>query len=116
MSRYAGLFVRPGWLLLGWLLLGMGSAAAQSRGGEMLDETAYRTGLEEIIIRGEAPRWRHQPAVEPLRPEDIDFSEPVSEPRLDWLSTYTRDERDKYQGVRDRKNETPELKLFEIHF
>lgn len=88
----------------------------QERGGELLDESAYRTDLEEIIVHGQAPRWREPITAEELRPEDIEFFESEPDGGLEWLPAYTREERDDYQKVRDRKNETPELKVFEIRF
>ena len=88
----------------------------RERGEALLDEAAYRTDLEEIIVHGQAPRWRDSMTAEDLRPEDIEFFEPDPDARLEWLPTYTREERENYQKVRDRKNETPELKLFEIRF
>jgi len=102
--------------LFGALILATQGLAAQERELDLLDAEAYRTDLEEVIVHGQAPRWRQPRTVEALRPEDIDFLEAGPDHRLDWFPRYTREERDAYQGVRDRKNETPELKLFEIHF
>lgn len=95
---------------------GLALAAPEERNGDLLDPSAYRTELEEIVVKGRAPRWRDEQQRPELRPEDIQFFEPETQPRLQWLPRYTRDEREFYRGVRDRMDEKPQIKVFEIHF
>ncbi|HUH38210.1 MAG TPA: hypothetical protein VL027_09735 [Spongiibacteraceae bacterium] len=99
-----------------WSIVLLAGAALARDGVELLDESEYRSPLEEVIVRGEKPRWDDQPARRPdIDPRDIEF-ESSDEPRLNWLPRYTADERDNYDGVRDRKNEKPLIKLFEFKF
>lgn len=97
-------------------MLGAGPGYGQEREPALLDPDAYRIDLEEVIVQGRAPRWRSPIGTETLRPEEIDFLEATPPNRLEWFPPYNREERDAYKGVRDRKNQSPELKLFEIHF
>lgn len=102
------------------LLLGAALACvqAQAQGGRpetpMLSEKEYRAPLEEVVVRGQqpalpeqAPRW-DRPKIE---------LELESQPsRMEWAPAYAREERDDYEGVRDRTNAEPRIKLFEVKF
>lgn len=83
-----------------------------------LPASAYRVPLDEIIVQGREPYWRHEasprfdkPKVEAPKLGDSTPS------RLQWAPHYNRDERDDYNGVRDQlSNPPPRAKIFEIHF
>ena len=83
---------------------------------QLLDESEYRTGLEEVVVVGKQPQWR-QPQQEPWRTERFELSaQVVSKPRIQWFPEYDKDEREFYQGVRDRTGEEAEIKIFEWKF
>lgn len=103
-------------------LLGAASVGAQTTSSSrpetpMLDEQDYPIQLEEVVVRGKAPRWRDR---EPAAPdwEKGKFQIPVeTKPsRIEVLPKYTADERDDYDQVRDRMNATPRIKIFEMKF
>ena len=83
---------------------------------QLLDDSEYRIGLEEIVVTGKQPQWR-QPEQEAWRPERFELpEEPVTKARIQWFPKYDKDERDLYQGVRDRTGEKAEIKIFEWKF
>ncbi|MGK0499164.1 MAG: hypothetical protein ACJAYG_000796 [Oceanicoccus sp.] len=111
------------WLirLLTTLLLSALSSVAlgqQSRldNESLLDESEYRGNLEEVIITGQQPEWRQPAKQEEWRPDRFELEQQVSGDRLKWFPEYDKDERNQYQGVRDRTNEKPEFKIFEWKF
>ena len=81
----------------------------------LLDASEYRGELEEIVVIGQQPEWRQPPKQDEWRPDRFELKE-STKPRLQWLPEYTKEERDNYQGVRDRTGENPEIKLFELKF
>ncbi|MBL4827630.1 MAG: hypothetical protein JKY66_07955 [Spongiibacteraceae bacterium] len=82
----------------------------------LLDEAEYRTGIEEVVVVGKQPQWR-QVEKEQWLPERFELSSAnVKASRIQWLPKYNKDERDNYQGVRDRTGESAEIKLFELKF
>lgn len=83
--------------------------------GEMLDESEYRGEIEEVIVTGRQPEWRTEQEPE-WRPQRFELPKSPDRGRMEWLPKYNRDERDKYDGVRDRMAEKPEIKLFEWKF
>lgn len=104
--------------LLALPLLLLGAALAQAQGGRpetpLLSEREYRSTLEEVVVRAQrpdipeqAPRW-DRPKIE------LELESPPS--RLEWAPRYVRDERDDYDGVRDRTNAEPRIKIFEVKF
>lgn len=104
-------------LLLPCLLVTLAtSALARDDGVELLDESEYRRPLEEVVIRADKPRWDNTPPAAPnVDPRDIEFTS-AAQSGVEWLPKYTAEERDDYQGVRDRTNEKPLIKLFEFKF
>lgn len=91
---------------------------AQDMGGDrrLLDEGEYRSELEEVIVVGKEPEWRKPKQQEQWRPQRFKLSEDSSKARLQWFPEYTKDERDNYNGVRDRTGENAEFKLFKFKF
>lgn len=84
---------------------------------QLLGEDEYRTALEEVVVVGRRPRWREEQEQQQWRPERFKLpTGVVSTPRIQWLPEYDKDERDFYQGVRDRTGEKAEIKLFEWKF
>ena len=82
---------------------------------ELLDESEYRTELEEVIVVGKEPEWRRERKGE-WRPDRFELPTPTQKSRIEWFPRYTKDERDNYDGVRDRTGEKPEFKIFEWKF
>jgi hypothetical protein len=82
---------------------------------QLLDESEYRTGLEEIVIIGKRPRWKEGEQKQ-WRPERFELSQDIAAPRMQWFPEYSKDERENYQGVRDRTGEKAEIKFFELKF
>jgi hypothetical protein len=98
------------------LLLGVTLAQAQGSRPEtpLLSESEYRSTLEEVVVRAQrpatpeqAPRWD--------RPK-IELELESGPSRLEWAPRYVRDEREDYEGVRDRTNAEPRIKVFEVRF
>lgn len=83
--------------------------------GELLDEKEYRSEIEEVVVTARKPDWRQQSKPE-WRSQRFELPEQKSTSRMEWVPEYTKDERDLYDGVRDRKGEKPEFKLFEFRF
>ncbi|MEH6557779.1 MAG: hypothetical protein V7459_02090 [Oceanicoccus sp.] len=84
----------------------------------LLDESEYRSDIEEVVVVGRQPEWRRKIDDGPewrqekfKLPED---STPSS--RIQWLPEYTEDERDNYKSVRDPREEKAGFKLFEWKF
>lgn len=92
--------------------------AASRSDDELLEAGEYRSGLEEVVVRGQQPAWREQkPASDQQwRPEKFELPESENKGRIEFFPKYTKDERDQYNGVRDRVGEKPEIKLFEWKF
>lgn len=82
----------------------------------MLSEREYRVQLEEVIVRAQRPRWRGQEEAPRWDREKFELPVDVAPPRLQWAPGYARDEREDYEGVRDRMNAEPRIKLFEFKF
>ncbi len=82
----------------------------------VLPASAYRTSLEEIVVKGRLPYWQQQtprwdkPKVEAPKPGE------AAPGRLQFAPAYTREERDDYNEVRDPLNPKPRTKLFEVKF
>lgn len=97
---------------------GSASALAQSRPDvEVLPAQEYATSLEEVIVTGtRAPAWRERIGQQPRwdRPQ-VAIPE-VDPPRFEFLPEYTREEREDYESVRDRRDAEPRLRLFEMQF
>ncbi len=81
----------------------------------VLEQDAYRTRIDEIVVVAQQPSWRREQPEE-WRPEKFELPELINLQRFEWLPKYSKDERDQYQSVRDPRNEKPEIKLFEINF
>lgn len=119
MNRQAGGARKASrWLLAAVVALAMPVLAQQGRldAEPLLDESEYRSELEEVVIVGQAPEWRKAPPQPEWRPERFKLSAPSSESRLQWFPEYRKDERDNYQGVRDRTGEKAEFKIFQWKF
>jgi hypothetical protein len=82
----------------------------------LLDDSEYRTDIEEMVVRARRLDWRNQQVEQEWRPERFELPEQSSEQRMQWLPRYSKDERDQFDGVRDRMGEKPEIKLFEWKF
>jgi hypothetical protein len=100
------------------LLLWAAGALAQSRPDvELLPESEYATQLEEVVVRGaRAPAWRDRLEEKPRWDRPALELEPAEPPRIEWLPRYAREEREDFDGVRDRQNAEPRLRLFELRF
>lgn len=80
----------------------------------VLNRSAYRTPLDQIIVTGRTPYWQTQvPRWD--RPK-VEILQQATPPRLQWFPRYSREERDEYNGVRDTQNPKPRAKLFEFKF
>lgn len=82
----------------------------------LLDAAEYRTSLEEVVVVGKQLPWRKDPEPDSWRAEKFSLPELPVTSRMEWLPKYTKEERDQYDGVRDRTAENPEFKLFEWKF
>lgn len=109
------------WMLAA-ALLGAVPALAQTAAGSrpetpMLGEEEYPIQLEEVVVRGKAPRWRErEPAAPDWEKGKFQLPTETKPPRIQVMPRYTRDERDDYDQVRDRMNATPRIKIFEMKF
>lgn len=84
---------------------------------ELLQEEEYRSDLEEVVVRAQQPKWREsQTNEQQWRPDKFELPEAENKGRIEFFPKYTKDERDQYNGVRDRMGEKPEIKLFEWKF
>lgn len=102
-------------LVLALSLAAVARAEDKPGDNELLGKEAYRSELEEVVVVGRKPEWREQDKPE-WRPQRFELPEDKSPARMEWMPEYTKDERDLYDGVRDRKNEKAEIKLFEWKF
>ncbi|GEM_PF-734254 len=84
----------------------------------LLDESEYRRDIEEVVVIGKQPEWRRKiDQGEEWRPEKFELpADSALTSRIQWLPEYTEEERDSYQGVRDRTGEKAAFKLFEWKF
>jgi hypothetical protein len=100
------------------LVLASVSVIAADRDDAVLEEEAYRTEIEEVVVTGQAPEWRQEQQEQQWRQEKFKLAEPgdLPGPRMEWFPEYDRDERDDYDGVRDRMDEKPLIKIFEWKF
>lgn len=110
------LLFKSGWLTVGFLLLVSGVHAQQNQEEVLLKDEDYRMQIEEVIVVGQQPEWRQNKKPEEWRPDQFKLLEQSSDKGVRWLPEYTKDERDNYDGVRDRTGEKPEIKLFEWKF
>lgn len=92
-------------------------SAQQDREEEvLLKDEEYRMQIEEVIVVGQQPEWRKDKKSEEWRPDQFKLPEQSSDKGIRWMPEYTKDDRDNYDGVRDRTGEKPEIKLFEWKF
>ena len=101
------------------LWLGTTVAAEQGRikDDALLDASEYRSELEEVVVVGQEPEWRQNiNQKEEWRPQRFELSKHSSKSRMQWFPEYTKDDRDNYNGVRDRTGENPEFQLFKMKF
>lgn len=99
------------------LLLTPNVAVWADDGLELLDESEYRNKLEEVVVTGQQPDWRKSPAEQQeWRPEAFTLPQQTRPPRIEWFPAFARDERDYYQGVRDRTGEKAEIQIFKWLF
>jgi hypothetical protein len=105
-----------GGLLLLLLASTMASAQQFDR-DELPAATEYRSELEEVVVVGQAPEWRKSPASDGRwRPDKFKLPTADKPSRLQWFPDYSKDERDNYQGVRDRTGEKAEFQFFNWKF
>ena len=85
---------------------------------DLLEQQEYRSDLEEVLVIGTEPEWRKNiDKQEEWRPERFELPDkPSSRLRMEWFPEYIKDERESYQGVRDRTGENPQFQLFKIKF
>ena len=67
------------------------------------------------MVVGKEPEWRREKREE-WRPDRFELPQPKPKSRIEWFPRYTRDERDNYDGVRDRTGEKPEFRIFNWKF
>ncbi len=94
----------------------MAQGAASTRETELLSEKEYPLQLEEVVVRAQKPQWREKEAPPDWNRGKFDLDATPKPSRLQLAPTYSRDERDDYDQVRDRMNAKPEIKLFEFKF
>lgn len=118
MKRPAAGMLAGSVLLAASLLVTQAQAQTQSRPDvELLPESEYATQLEEVLVQGaRAPAWRDRLEQKPRWDRPALELEPAEPPRIEWLPRYVREEREDYEGVRDRRNAEPRLRLFEMRF
>lgn len=110
------LLIHPGLLFVAVMLSQLCWADPVRTGeGKLLDESAYRSDIEEIVVIGQQPEWRKPPESE-WRPERFELQQLEPSSRIDWFPKYVKDERDNYDGVRDRLKEKPEIQIFKWNF
>ena len=97
--------------------LHVGRGGPKDQGYSGCSRAGYGPG-EEVVVVGRQPEWRRKIDQEAAwRPEKFKLPENSSpSSRIQWLPEYTEDERNSYQGVRDRTGEKASLKLFEWKF
>ncbi len=100
---------------IGLLLTSTVVSAVREDEPRLLDESEYRSQLEEVVVIGKDPGWREQEKEE-WRPEQFELPTLSSESRIQWFPQYSKDERDNYSGVRDRTGEKPEFQIFKWKF
>ena len=85
---------------------------------DLLEQQEYRSDLEEVLVIGTEPEWRKNiDKQKEWRHERFEFLDNASSRlRMEWFPEYIKDERESYQGVRDRAGENPEFQLFKIKF
>lgn len=105
-------------VLVAMALLLAATAIAQSaaRETERLSEKEYPLQLEEVVVRAQKPQWREKETPPDWNRGKFDLDTTPEPSRLQVAPTYSRDERDDYDQVRDRMNAKPEIKLFEFKF
>ncbi len=110
------LLLHPG-LSLAAVLVSQLSWADPARTGEgmLLDDSAYRGEIEEIVVIGQQPEWRKPPESE-WRPERFELQQQEPPSRMEWFPKYVKDERDNYDGVNNRLEEKPEIQIFKWNF
>jgi hypothetical protein len=90
---------------------------AQANEEVLLDETEYPIAIEEIVVVGRQPEWRLKKDSDQVwRPKPFGLADAESKSRITWLPEYNEDEREQYQGVRDRTGEKAVIKIFEWEF
>ena len=86
---------------------------------QLLDESEYRSELEEVIIIGKQPEWRKDEREQQLwRPDRFEIKQnPTAlRGRMQWFPEYSKEDRENYEGVRDQTDEKAEIKIFEWKF
>jgi hypothetical protein len=81
----------------------------------LLDQKEYRLELEEVVVVGQKPAWR-QPQKPEWRPDKFKLPQQPTTARMEWFPRYTKDERDNYDGIRDRMGEKAEFQIFKWKF
>ena len=112
-KRLLAMIIVPGSFMLGASVL----ADGREDSGQLLDKSEYRSELEEVVVVGREPEWRKPPVDDQeWRPKRFEVVEPGNRGRMEWFPEYTKEDRENYQGVRDRTGEKPEFKVFEWKF
>ena len=75
------------------------------------------SNMEEIVVSGSVPEWRRaEMEQEQWRRDQFELADESQPSRIEWFPAYTKEDRENYQQIRDRKGEKPEFKLFEWRF
>jgi hypothetical protein len=103
--------------MLLWLSVAASADQSRLKGDSLLDASEYRSELEEVVVVGQEPEWRKNiNQKEEWRPQRFKLSSQSSSSRIEWFPEYTKDERDNYNGVRDRMGEKADFQLFKMKF
>ena len=103
--------------LLGLLLVLTLAGQAYGRDVELLDETAYRMSMEEVIVRGQVSEQRRAELDRELWNKDrFKLREELQPQRMQWFPRYDKEEREKYDGSQQPMEQEPEIKIFEWFF
>ena len=84
---------------------------------ELLPEQDYRIEMEEMVVKGVLPEWRKAELEQELWNRDrFKLIEQQLQPRIEWFPQYSKEERDSAHELKNRKEEKPEIKIFEWLF
>lgn len=98
------------------LLLAAITQFASAREPELLSEEEYALQREEVVVRAQRPQWRAREEAPRWDREKFELDIQTTQPRLQALPKYEREERDDSMQVRDRMNAEPRIKLFELKY
>lgn len=97
------------------LLLFPLALVANERSTPLLDESEYRTPLEEVVVTGQVPEWR-KPEEKQWRPDVFELPEQDQPSRILWFPEYLVDERDTANESNSINDEKATWKIFQWRF